>query len=103
MTRNEKIAQKFNAEDLLQIVQLRRKKQISSKEVYGCAFMYYRYLHVNGCLLRVAERKRNKLSQHLTIIVIVKSELGQGWSMKIMRQYSLEFIGQAVNRKLSPA
>ena len=103
MTRNEKIAQKFNAEELLQIVQLRRKKQISSKEVYGCVFMYYKYFHVNGCLLRVAERKRNKLSQHLTIIVIVKSELGQGWSMKIMRQYSLEFIGQAVNRKLSPA
>ena len=67
MTRNEKIAQKFNAEELLQIVQLRRKKQISSKEVYGCAFMYYKCLHVNGCLLRVAERKRNKLLQHLTM------------------------------------
>ena len=67
MTRNEKIAQKLNAEKLLQIVQLRRKKKISSKEIYGCVFMYYKYLNVNGCLLRVAERKRNKLSQHLTM------------------------------------
>ena len=44
MIRNEKIAQKFNAEELLQIVLLRRKKQISSKEIYGCAFMYYKYI-----------------------------------------------------------
>ena len=67
MTRNEKIAQKFNAEELLQIAQLRRKKLISSKEVYSCALTYYKYLDVNGCSLRVAERKRNKLLQHLTM------------------------------------
>ena len=59
--RKEKIAQKFNAVELLQLAQLGRKKQISSKEVYCCALKYYKYLDFRGWLFTCSLTKKKQI------------------------------------------